>query len=160
MATLTVEKFLDYIRAFNEPDYDKQHGFYCDDIELVIPDPQIGTLKGKEGILNHYRPIHKAAVEKVIPISVKSEPGKFFLSMESYFRYKVKTVAVHDFQVEEGDVIKITCSADYDIDNEGRMTRITCQLAKAELLEGKPDLQLRIRDSESRAEPSLRLYNY
>lgn len=62
---ITKEEFLNYIRAFNAKDYDKQHAFYHENVELIIPDPAIGTLKGSDGIKEHYKPIHSHAEETV-----------------------------------------------------------------------------------------------
>ncbi|KAH8742628.1 hypothetical protein F5883DRAFT_656523 [Diaporthe sp. PMI_573] len=129
---LSVSDFLEYIRAFNDTDYDKQHSFYSEDVKLVIPDPAIGTLEGKAGIQKHHQSIYAAAKEKVIPLIVHVYPG---------------------------DVIKISNCAIYDLDSEGKMKTIHCYLFQQELL-GKVDLKECIRDSESRADADLRLYNY
>ncbi|KAH8773738.1 hypothetical protein F5883DRAFT_615265 [Diaporthe sp. PMI_573] len=157
---LSVPDFLEYIRAFNDTDYDKQHSFYADDVKLVIPDPAIGTLEGKAGIRKHYQPIHAAAKEKVIPLIVMSDRGRVFLKMDAYFLYEKEVEkAVHDYHVYPGDVVKISNCAIYDLDEEGKMKTIHCYLFQQELL-GKVDLKGCIRDSESRADPDLRLYNY
>lgn len=157
---LSVSDFLEYIRAFNDADYEKQHSFYSEDVKMVIPDPTIGTLEGKAGIQEHYKPIHSAAKEKVIPLIVMSDRGRIFLKMDAYFLYEKEVErAVHDYHVYLGDVIKISCCAIYDLDSDGKMKTIHCYLFKPELL-GKIDLKQCIRDSESRADPDLRLYNY
>lgn len=66
---------------------------------------------------------------------------------------------MHDYHVYPGGVIKIENCAIYDLDEEGKMKAIHCYLFKQELL-GKVDLVGCIRDSESRADPDLRLYSY
>ena len=152
--------YLDYIRAFNKKDYPAQHAFYHDDVELILPDPAIGTLKGSSGIKTHYKPIHENADETVIPIIMMVDRGRLFLQMETYFVYKNEVQrAVHDYHVYPGDVIKITSCAIYDLDEQGKMKRIVCHLFNQELL-GKVDVKEKIRDSESRADADLRLYNY
>lgn len=157
---LSVPDFLDYIRAFNSKDYTKQHSYYSDTIELVIPDPRIGALKGKFGIATHYAHIHDNAEETVIPIIVLSDRGRVFFQMETYFHYFNATDrAVHDYTVVPGDVVKICSCAVYDLNQDGKMTRITCHLFSEEKL-GKVDVKERIRDSESRADADLRLHNY
>ncbi|KAH6974416.1 hypothetical protein BKA56DRAFT_619359 [Ilyonectria sp. MPI-CAGE-AT-0026] len=159
MPRLEISEFLDYLRAFNKKDYDKQHAFYADNIQLIVPDPAIGTLKGSKGIMDHYGPVHANADEFVIPISVMSDRGKVFLQMESYFKYLNKAKGVHDIDVVPGDIIKITTCALYDLDEQNKMTLIRCYLGSAEKL-GQVDLKEVIRDSEGRASPDLRLYNY
>ncbi|KAI1339813.1 hypothetical protein F5Y15DRAFT_382187 [Xylariaceae sp. FL0016] len=158
MPHLGTAEFLDYLRAFNAQDYEKQHAFYADSIELVIPDPRIGTLKGKDGIRKHYKPIHDNAIETVVPIIVMSDRGRVFLQMETYFRYFNKTKAVHDYDVVPGDVIKIHSCAIYDLDEQNKMTRITCHMFSEEKL-GQVDVEAGIRDSQSRADPDLKISN-
>lgn len=157
---LSVPDFLEYIRAFNDANYEKQHAFYSEDVKFVVPDPAIGTLEGKAAIQNHYKPIHSAAKEKVIPLIVMSDRGRIFMKMNTYFLYEKEVErAVHDYHVYPGDIIKISNCAIYDLDSDGKMKTIHCYLFKQELL-GKVDLKQCIRDSESRADPDLRLYNY
>ncbi|KAL1847378.1 hypothetical protein Daus18300_013963 [Diaporthe australafricana] len=157
---LDVSQFLEYLRAFNARDYETQHSFYAPQVELVLPDADIGTLKGSSAIMEHYRPIHENADEKVIPLIVMSDRGRIFLHMNAYFVYKNEVAkAVHDYHVHPGDVIKIDNCAIYDLDAQGKMKRITCRLFKQELL-GQVDIKEKIRESESRADPDLRLYNY
>ncbi len=159
MSNLTRIEFLDYIRAFNEKDYDKQHAFYHESVELVIPDPKVGTLKGSSGIMQHYASVHALADETVIPMVVMAERDKLFLLMEAYFKYKRDTdQAVHEHNVRQGDVLKVTVWALYGMEGK-KMKHITCNLFKDELL-GQVDIKACVRDSESRAEPDLRLYNY
>lgn len=153
---ITKEEFLNYIRAFNKRDYDKQHSFYHEKVELTIPDPAIGTLKGSNGIMEHYKPIHANADETVIPMVVMIDGNRIFFVMEAYFLYKNATDrAVHDYKVTPGDVLKITSWAIYDMEDK-KMKTITCNLFAEELL-GKVDVNEHIRDSEKRADPDVRL---
>lgn len=157
---LTTEEFLDYLRAFNSTDYSNQHAFYSDDVVLILPDPAIPPLEGKEAIVRHYTPIHADADETVVPINIFCDRGRVAFFMESYFQYKREIKkAVHDYHVHPGDVLKITCLAVYDLDEDKKMKTIRCHLQKQELL-GQVDLRACIRDSESRADPDIRLYNY
>ena len=152
--------FLDYLRAFNKADYSAQHSFYTDDVELVLPDPAIDTLKGKKAVLAHYQLIHASAKETVVPIIVLSDRNKIFLQMEAFFVYQREVEhAVHDYHVYPSDVIKISCCAVYDLDAEGKMKRITCHLFNQELL-GKVDIENEIKESQSKADIDLRLYSY
>ncbi|ETS79126.1 hypothetical protein PFICI_08979 [Pestalotiopsis fici W106-1] len=154
---LSVQDLLDYLRAFNSRDYAAQHAFYAPDIELVIPDPEIGTLVGSAGVMKHYNVVHADAEENVIPLVVLSDRGNVFLQMESYFRYlKATNQTVHGYTVVPGDVTKISCCALYELDKGNKMKRITCFLFKQEKL-GQVDVEERIRDTESRAQPDLKL---
>ncbi|CAK7228030.1 hypothetical protein SEUCBS140593_006776 [Sporothrix eucalyptigena] len=157
---MDAHRFLDYVRAFNAKDYPNQHAFYADDVKLVLPDPEIGTLEGKAGIMKHYAPVHASADETVVPIIVLCDRGKVFLQMDAYFLYKEEVQkAVHDYHVYPGDVVKISCCAIYDVNSEGKMTNITCHLLTEEKL-GQVDIKEKIRESEGKADADLRLYNY
>lgn len=90
---------------------------------------------------------------------VMIDGNRIFFVMETYFLYfKATDRAVHDYNVTPGDVIKITSCAIYEMESK-KMKRVTCHLFKQELL-GKVDVKEGIRDSTSRADPEVRLYNY
>ncbi|KAJ9149788.1 hypothetical protein NKR23_g4075 [Pleurostoma richardsiae] len=157
---LTALQFLEYIRAFNKKDYPVQHAFYRDDVELMLPDPTVDSLKGKPAIIQHYNKIHEDAEEAVIPITILSDRNKIFMQMEAYFKFKKEVQrSVMDYHVHPGDVLKLTCCAIYDLDEEGKMKRIEGHLFNHELL-GDVDMKEGIKESESRADEDLRLFNY
>lgn len=156
MPELSCEEFLEYIRAFNSRDYEKQHSFYDPHVTLTIPDPKVGTLYGSQGIKDHYGPLHADADETVVPIVVVTEGNKLFFIMDAYFKYKRKTdQAVHGHVVEAGDVLKVTVWAYYVLEKK-KMTKIVCNLFNDEFL-GKVDLKKYVMESQSRADPGLRL---
>lgn len=159
MPRMDVPVFLNYLRAFNKKDYAKQHAFYSQDVELILPDDAIPPLKGSKGIMDHYGRVHADANEYVIPISILSDRGKVFLEMEAYFEYFNEGKAVHDIDVVPGDVVKITTCALYHLDEDNKMQRIRCYLGAAEKL-GKVDLKERVRESQSRAAEDIRLYDF
>lgn len=152
---LSRQEFLEYILAFNLADYKKQHSFYTKDVTLTLPDPAIPTIHGSEGILKHYAPLHDKAIEKIVPMVLMNEDDKIFYMMESYFRFKKPTNMLHGFDVKEGDVVKITCSAYYKLEGK-KMKSILCGLYKQEHL-GQVDLAPLIEESQSRAESDLRI---
>lgn len=83
----------------------------------------------------------------------------FFFIMESYFQYKIKMgSAVFSHPVEVGDVIKLQVWAYFHL-VDGKMKDIYLNLKSDQLL-GQVDLREWMRESESRAEPDLRLFNY
>ncbi|RAH46896.1 nuclear transport factor 2 family protein [Aspergillus brunneoviolaceus CBS 621.78] len=155
MASLSLRQFLEYIRAFNAKDYQKQHSFYHPDVRLVLPDPEVGTLVGSEGIMNHYAVLHATAEETVVPILVMVDQGRIFFVMETYFRYCQATDrAVHGYNAQAGDVIKVTVWALYDMDG-GKMKHITCNGLHHEFL-GTADVNLPINESWSRADSTVK----
>jgi len=148
------EWFLDYIRAFNAHDYDKQYSYYADDVTLDIPDPQTGMLRGKEGIKAHYLPLFDVCEEIVVPMVVAIEGKHVFYIMESYFKYTKKMEkGVFGYPVEVGDIIKIRVWAHYQVE-DGLMKEIVCNLFKAEHL-GQGDLKALVDESQSRAQADL-----
>ncbi|CAI7577348.1 unnamed protein product [Penicillium manginii] len=151
MAAITRANFLEYMRAFNAHDFEKQYSFYAEDVTLHIPDPKTGMLYGKDGIRGHYLPLFDVCDEYVVPMVVMNDSHKVLLIMESYFVYNSKLEGVFGYAVEEGDIIKIRVWAYYEIEN-GKMQRIWFL--------GKGDIQELIRESESRAEPDLKIFNY
>ena len=72
--------------------------------------------------------------------------------------YNQSLEGVFGYAVESGDVVKIRVWAYYEVE-EGKMRRIVCNLFQSWAL-GKVDVRELIRESESRAEPDLRLFNY
>ncbi|KAJ5359095.1 uncharacterized protein N7496_011508 [Penicillium cataractarum] len=158
MTALSRNDFLNYMRAFNAHDFETQYNFYADDVTLHIPDPKTGMLRGKDGIRGHYMPLFDVCDEYVVPMVVMNDAHKIFFIMESYFVYKTAREGVFGYPVEAGDIIKIRVWAYYEVEN-GKMQRIVCNLFQSWFL-GKVDIRELIRESESRAEPDLRIFNY
>ena len=78
--------------------------------------------------------------------------------MAACFKYKTATDhAGHDYKVHEGEVIKITSWALYDIQNE-EMKKILCNLFAEGLLR-RVVVKTYIKDDESSADLDLQLYN-
>lgn len=154
---LTVFEFLNYLRAFNAANYVKQHEFYAENVQMVLPDPRVGVLIGKDGIRAHYAPIHADARETVIPIIVLSDRGRIYLQMDTYFQYFSEVQhAIHNYHVIPGDVIRIRCAAMYELNEDGKMTKITCYLFEQDNL-GQVDLKEKIIESENKADADLKL---
>ena len=156
--TLSRSEFLEYMRAFNAHDFEKQYSYYHEDVTLHIPDPKSGMLHGKEGIRGHFMPLFDVCDEYVVPMIVMNDAHKVLLIMESYFVYKEDMEGVFGYQVQKGDIIKIRVWG-YFVVEEKRFKSIVCNLFQKELL-GKVDVREFIRESESRAEADLKLFNY
>lgn len=152
---MSLKHFLDYIKAFNAKDYSVQHDFYDKDVTLTIPDPEIGTLIGSDGIMSHYSKVHADARETVVPMFVIMDEQRIFLSMEAYFLYNKSTKnAVHSHKVKPGDVIRVKVWAVYDM-KDGKMARITCNAMSDELL-GQVNVDEYIKESWSRVDEKIK----
>ncbi|KAJ5095223.1 hypothetical protein N7532_007514 [Penicillium argentinense] len=153
--SLPLNEFLKYIKAFNAKDYQTQHNFYSKDVTLTIPDPEIGTLVGSKGIMDHYTVVHDAARETVVPMLVMIDEKRIFFSMEAYFYYiKATDNAVHSHKVKPGDVIRVKVWAIYDM-KDGKMAKIVCNALGDELL-GQVDVDEMIRESWSRVDDDVK----
>ncbi|KXT15191.1 hypothetical protein AC579_3941 [Pseudocercospora musae] len=155
-ARLSREDFLAYIQHFNTRNYENQHSFYAKDVVLILPDPAIPPLQGSEAIAAHYSGVHSLAHETVVPMVVMNDCEHVFFVMEVYFKYIVDTdQGVHSQTVKKDDVFKVTVWALYDIDEQGKMARIRCNLWEEKLL-GQVDVDELIQESKSRAQLDLR----
>lgn len=153
---LSREAFVSYIRSFNTRAYTQQHSFYAEDIVMILPDPAIPPLKGKDAISQHYSGVHGLADETVVPMVVVTEGDHIFFEMEVYFKYKTATTeGVHGQTVKQGDVFKVVVWALYAINEDGKMQSIRCNLWEEKLL-GPVDLEPLIRESKTRAQGDLR----
>lgn len=154
-ASISLKRFLKYIEAFNAKDYELQHSFYHENVTLAIPDPEIGTLFGSSGIMNHYAKVHADAQETVVPMFVMMEGARIFLSMEAYFLYiRTTNHAVHSHKVKPGDVIRVKVWAVYDM-LDGKMARITCNALSDEFL-GQVNVNELIQESWSRVDENVK----
>lgn len=152
---MSLKQFLRYIEAFNAKDYKLQHSFYHKDVTLVIPDPEIGTLIGSVGIMNHYAKVHADAQETVVPMFVMIDGARILLSMETYFLYTRTTdQAVHSHRVIPGDVIRVKVWAIYDM-LDGKMAKITCNALSLEFL-GQVNVNELIQESWSRVDENVK----
>ncbi|KAF4338446.1 hypothetical protein FBEOM_7715 [Fusarium beomiforme] len=156
----TVEQFLDYIRAFNIPDWDKQHAFYAPDVTLDLPpNENLPTLRGSEGIKGHYRALFGGFIEKLVPIEVLIEGDGIFFWMETNFLATKAGLSPGGFNVEEGDIVRVTVWAYYETEGDLMKAIVTNQL-KAEFIGKTMTLEEAIKDSQSRAKRPELLLQY
>lgn len=146
------------MRAFNAHDFDKQYSFNANDVSLHIPDPKTGMLHGKEGIRRLYLALFETCDEYVVPMVLMNDAHKVFLVMESYFVYKEKLEGVFEYQLEKGDISRFAFGPTTRIEN-GKMQSIVCNLFQSWFL-GKDDIRALARESGSRAERDLKVFNY
>lgn len=153
--SLSLKESLNYIKAFNAKDYPLQHSFYDKDVTLTIPDPEIGTLVGSKGVMDHYSGVHAKARETVVPMIVMMDEKRIFFSMEAYFYYLIATDdAVHSHKVNSGDVIRVKVWALYDM-KDGKMAKIVCNALGDELL-GQVNVDDMIKESWSRVDDTIK----
>ncbi|KAF5706000.1 mRNA 3 end-processing YTH1 [Fusarium globosum] len=157
---LEVEHFLDYIRAFNIPDWDKQHAFYTPDVTLDLPpNENLPTLKGSEGIKAHYRSLFGGVIEKLVPIELIIEGDSIFFWMETNFLATKPGIAPGGFNVQEGDIVRVTVWAYYKIEGGLMKTIVTNQLA-GDFIGKTMTLEEAIKDSQSRVKRPELLLEY
>jgi len=156
----TTEHFLDYIRAFNIPDWDKQHAFYAKDVTLDLPpNGNLLTLKGSEGIKGHYRTLFGGFLEKIVPIDVLVEDDRIFFWMETNFLATKPGPAPGGFTVEAGDIVRVTVWAHYVVEGDLMKTIVTNQL-KGELIGKTMAMEEAIKDSQTRTKKPEFLLQY
>ena len=152
---ISLKHFLEYIKAFNAKDYNLQHSFYHENVTLAIPDPEIGTLIGSNGIMNHYATVHASAKETVVPMFVIMDEKRIFLNMEAYFCYTEATdKAVHSHKTKPGDVIRVKVWSIYEMIG-GKMAEITCNAFSDEFL-GQVNVDELIQESWSRVDEDVK----
>lgn len=155
MPALSRKDFLSYIHSFNTRNYAHQHSYYAHDVVMTLPDPAIPPLKGPEAIAKHYEGVHGLAQETVVPMVVMNDGDKVFFEMDVYFKYVKDTdQGVHSTKVLKDDVFKVTVWALYDINEEGKMLRIRCNLWEEKLL-GQMNVDQLVSESRSRAQTDL-----
>lgn len=86
---------------------------------------------------------------------VMNDGDRVFFVMEVYFKYTTNTDhGVHGQMVKKGDIFTVTVWALYDLDAEGKMVQIRCNLWEEKML-GQVEVGSLIEDSKSRAQEDL-----
>ena len=58
-------RYESYLAAFNGKDYATLGEFYADDVEFVLSEERGRKFRGRQAILDLYRPFHRAVEEHV-----------------------------------------------------------------------------------------------
>ena len=156
----TINDFLDYCRAFNARDWDKQHSYYAKDVTLELPpDDKNPTLQGSEGIKAHYGPLFENFVEKIVPIELLISGDKIFFWMEVNFQATKASLSPSGFNAEPGDIVRVVVWAYYEMEGDLMKTIVTNQLSGTFI--GKTmTLEEAIRDSQTRVKRPELLLQY
>lgn len=112
-----------YVAAFNGRDYEALGAFYADDVEFILSRERGLVFHGREAILNLYRPFHQAVDEHVAIVRFAEGDGFIAAEVDAEFR----PIPGRDQQVIElpqGQVLKVTTFAFYDLGPDDRFTRI------------------------------------
>lgn len=158
--TFTLDDFLDYCRAFNVRDWDKQHSYYTKDVTLDLPpNENLPTLKGSEGIKAHYGPLFESFVEKIVPIELLMEGDRIFFWMEANFQATKTSPSPSGFTAEPGDIVRVVVWAYYKMEGDLMKTIVTNQLS-GEFIGKKMTLDEAIKDSQTRVKRSDLLLQY
>ena len=112
-----------YLAAFNGKDYEALGEFYADDVEFVLSEDRGLKFRGRQAIIDLYRPFHRAVEERVE--IVRFADGGDFLAVEVKAEFRPiagQTQSVID--LPQGKVLKVTTFAFYDLGPDDRFTRI------------------------------------
>lgn len=113
----------DYVAAFNGRDYGRLGSYYADDVEFVLSEERGLVFRGRQAILDLYRPFHRA-VDELVEIVGFANGGNFIAAeVNATFRpIPGQTQSVID--LPHGKVLKVTTFAFYDLGPDDRFTRI------------------------------------
>jgi hypothetical protein len=112
-----------YLAAFNGKDYEALGEFYADDVEFVLSEDRGLKFRGREAILNLYRPFHRAVNEHVGIVHFCD--GGDFLAVEVAAEFRPIPGATQSvIELPPGKVLKVTTFAYYDLGPDDRFTRI------------------------------------
>ena len=116
-------RYEQYLAAFNGKDYTTLGQFYADDVEFILSRERGLVFRGREAILNLYRPFHEAVRERVE--IVKFADGGDFLAVEVDAEFRpIPGRTQQVIELPQGKVLKVTTFAFYDLGPDDRFTRI------------------------------------
>jgi SnoaL-like domain len=114
--------FRTYISHFNAANYDELTRYFADDVELAFPDGN--TLRGRQGIVDFYRPIH-AAVKEVLEIEfLLVGEDKIAVELYTEFHAERDLAEFPSGPLRSGDVLRFTSFVHYDLGADDRFRRI------------------------------------
>jgi hypothetical protein len=117
------QRYEQYLAAFNGKDYETLGQFYADDVEFILSQDRGLVFRGREAILDLYRPFHLAVDERVS--IVKFADGGDFLAVEVDAEFRpIPGQSQQVIDLPQGKVLKVTTFAFYDLGPDDRFTRI------------------------------------
>jgi hypothetical protein len=113
----------DYVAAFNGRDYDRLASYYDEDVEFILSPDRGLVFRGRQAILDLYRPFHQAVEERVE--IVKFADGGNFIAAEVDAEFRpIPGTTQGVIDLPQGKVLKVTTFAFYDLGADDRFTRI------------------------------------
>jgi len=115
--------YADYVAAFNGRDYERLGSYYADDVEFILSEERGLVFRGREAILDLYRPFHRAVDEHVE--IVRFANGGDFIAAEVNATFRpVPGQSQSVIDLAHGKVLKVATFAFYDLGPDDRLTRI------------------------------------
>jgi SnoaL-like protein len=115
-------RFREYIAHFNAAHYDELTSYFADDVTLSFPDGN--TLRGRDGFIAFYRPIH-AAVQEVLEIDfLLIGADKIAVELYTEFHATRDLATFPSGPLTAGDVLRFTSFVHYDLDDDDRFRSI------------------------------------
>ena len=116
-------RYEQYLAAFNGKDYDTLGQYYADDVEFILSQDRGLVFRGREAILNLYRPFHQAVDEHVE--IVKFADGGDFLAVEVAAEFRpIPDQSQQVIDLPQGKMLKVITFAFYDLGPDDRFRRI------------------------------------
>ena len=115
--------YADYVAAFNGRDYDRLGSYYADDVEFVLSEERGLAFRGRQAVLDLYRPFHRA-VDELVEIVRFANGGNFIAAEVNATFCPVPGQSQSVIDLPHGKVLKVTTFAFYDLGPDDRFTRI------------------------------------
>jgi len=113
----------DYVAAFNGKDYERLASYYAEDVEFILSEERGLIFRGRQAILDLYKPFHRAVNERVD--IVKFAGGRDFIAAEVNAEFRpVPDTSQSVIDLPHGKILKVTTFAFYDLGPDDRFTRI------------------------------------
>ena len=113
----------DYVAAFNGKDYERLASYYAEDVEFILSEERGLIFRGRQAILDLYKPFHRAVNERVD--IVKFAGGRDFIAAEVNAEFRpVPDTSQSVIDLPHGKILKVTTFAFYDLRPDDRFTRI------------------------------------
>jgi hypothetical protein len=113
----------DYVAAFNGRDYDRLASYYAEDVEFILSEERGLVFRGRQAILDLYKPFHRAVDERVEIVKFASGDDFIAAEVDAEFR-PIPGASQSVIDLPQGKVLKVTTFAFYDLGPDGRFTRI------------------------------------
>ena len=113
----------DYVAAFNGRDYERLGSYYADDVEFILSEERGLVFRGRQAILDLYRPFHRA-VDELVEIVRFADGGNFIAAEVNATFRPIPAQSQSVIDLPHGKVLKVTTFAFYDLGPDDRFTRI------------------------------------